>query len=449
MRKLLLINPVGQRSGTLLSKSSTFPPLSLAYVAAVTPPGWEVKIIDENFETFTFEEADLVAITAFTSNINRAYEIAGIYREKNIKVIIGGIHASMLPDEALRYVDTVVAGEVEGVWKNVLDDFENNRLLPIYTGPQIDLENFKVIPRHDLLHPNYFWHSVQTSRGCPFNCYFCSVTEYLGKAYRQRKAQDVLEELEGIKGEYITFVDDNLIGYSQQHYERATELFQGMVKRKLHKKWWMQTSINAIENEDVIRLAAQAGCIYAFIGFETIRQEMLKEMKKGINIKIGIENYKKVVDMFHKYGIGVLGAFIIGNDNESPEFYQQLTEYLIHSGIDIIQITLLTPLPGTSLMKQLQQEARLIYHNFPQDWDKYRFSYMVHQPEGVDAETVYIGNNFIKNRIYSPPIYQYRLLKSFLNLRNMTNFFGICKANRSYKKGWLNSHYCKKYPAIF
>lgn len=449
MKKLLLINPVGQRSGTLLSRSSTFPPLGLAYVAAVTPPDWEVKIIDENFDKFEFEAADLVGLTAFTGNINRAYEIAGYYREKNIKVIIGGIHASMLPDEALRYVDTVVEGEVEGIWGKVLNDFENNRLLPVYKGSQVDLKQFKVIPRHDLLHPDYFWHSVQTSRGCPFNCYFCSVTNYLGKEYRQREAEDVLDELEKIKGEYITFVDDNLIGYSQEHYKRAIKLFDGMIKRKLHKKWWMQTSINAIENEDVIRLAAQAGCIYAFIGFETISQEMLKEMQKGINLKIGIENYKKVIDAFHKYGIGVLGAFIIGNDYESPGFYKQLAEYLIQSGIDIIQVTLLTPLPGTSLLKQLQQEGRLLYHDFPQDWDKYRFSYMVHQPVGVDTETVYIGNNFIKNRIYSPPIYQYRLLKSFLNLRNMTNFFGVCKANKSYKKGWINSHYYKKYPAIF
>ncbi len=449
MKRLLLINPVGRKSGTLLSRSSTFPPLSLAYIAAVTPPGWDIQIIDENFDTFEFTEADLVAITAFTCNINRAYEIAGMYRRKNIKVVIGGIHASMLPHEALEYVDTVVVGEVEGIWENVLNDFENDRLLPLYAGTQVDLEHFKIIPRHDLLHPDYFWHSVQTSRGCPFNCYFCTVTQYLGTEYRQRKAEDVLEELEGIKGEYITFVDDNLIGYSQEHYRRAAQLFEGMVERKLHKKWWMQTSINAIDNEDLIRLAAKAGCIYAFIGFETIRQNMLKEMKKGINLKIGVENYKKVIDTFHKYGIGVLGAFIIGNDHESPEFYQQLTEYLIHSGIDIVQVTLLTPLPGTALMKQLQQEGRLIYHDFPKDWDKYRFSYMVHQPEGVDVDTVYIGNNFIKKQIYSPPFYQYRLLKSFLSLRNMTNFFGIWKANKSYKKGWLNSQYYGKYPAEF
>ena len=269
MKKLLLINPVGQRSGSLLSKFSTFQPLSLAYIAAVTPSHWEIKILDENIDEFQFEEADLIGITAFTSNINRAYEIARIYRKKKIKVIIGGIHISMLPDEALHYADTIVTGEVEGIWNQVITDFENNRLLARYNGPRIDLSQTQIIPRHDLLHPNYFWNSVQTSRGCPFNCNFCSVSRYLGKEHRQRRAKDVLDELEKIKGKYITFIDDNLIGHSLESRNRAIELFEGMIGRGLNKKWWMQCSMNAADDEHVIKLAAQAGCMYVFIGFET------------------------------------------------------------------------------------------------------------------------------------------------------------------------------------
>ncbi|HEY4482150.1 MAG TPA: radical SAM protein, partial [Candidatus Brocadiaceae bacterium] len=360
-----------------------------------------------------------------------------------------GIHASMLPDESLQFVDAVMVGEVEGVWERVIKDFENNQLSSMYIGLQIDLTKFKITPRHDLLHPDYFWHSVQTSRGCPFNCYFCSVSKHLGKAYRQRKVQDVLEELEGIKSEYITFVDDNLIGYSPESKNRAMELFNGMTQRRLRKKWWMQTSINAADDERMIELAAQSGCMYVFIGFETISQGMLKDMKKGINLKIGVENYKKVVDKFRKYGIGVLGAFIIGNDYESPTYYKALAKFLVYSGIDIVQISILTPLPGTQLMEQMQREGRLIYQNFPHDWDKYRFSYMVHQPQGAEIDTVYIGNNYIKNRIYSFPTYQYRMIKSFLNLKNITNFYAVYRFNQGYKMGWLNSHYYRKYPAIF
>ena len=446
MKKLLLINPVGQSSGYLLSKFSTFSPLGLAYVGAVTPSNWEVKIIDENFEKFEFEEADLIGITAFTSNINRAYEIARIYQKQKIKVIMGGIHVSMLPDEAMQYADTVVIGEVEGIWKQVINDFENNCLSPKYIGPRLDLNRFTVKPRRNLLHPNYLWHSVQTSRGCPFNCYFCSVSRYLGKKYRQRRAEDVLDELEGLKGEYIAFVDDNLIGYNPKSKSRAMELFRGMIQKGLSKKWWMQASVNIADDEQVVSLAAQAGCMFVFIGFETINSRSLKEMKKGVNLKIGVENYNKVVDTFHKYGIGVFGAFIIGNDYESPKCYRELAEYLVRSNIDIIQISILTPLPGTILMEQLQKEDRLVYQDFPQDWDKYRLSYMVHQPQVGKAESIYIADNYIKNRIYSFPVYQYRILKSLYSLKNLTNFYSCYKANQAYKKGWQNSHYYLKYP---
>jgi radical SAM superfamily enzyme YgiQ (UPF0313 family) len=446
MKKLLLINPVGRSSGYLLSKFSTFSPLGLAYVGAVTPSNWEVKIIDENFEKFEFEEADLIGITAFTSNINRAYEIARIYQKQKIKVIMGGIHVSMLPDEAMQYADTVVIGEVEGVWKQVINDFENNCLSPKYIGPRLDLNRFTVKPRRNLLHPNYLWHSVQTSRGCPFNCYFCSVSRYLGKEYRQRRAEDVLDELKELKGKYIAFVDDNLIGYSSESKSRATELFKGMIQQGLSKKWWMQASINVADDEQVVSLAAQAGCMFVFIGFETINSRSLKEMKKGVNLKIGVENYNKVVDTFHKYGIGVFGAFIIGNDYESPKCYRELAEYLVRSNIDIIQISILTPLPGTILMEQLQKEDRLVYQDFPQDWDKYRLSYMVHQPQVCKAETIYTGDNYIKNRIYSFPVYQYRILKSLYNLKNLNNFYASYKFNQALKKSWQNSHYYLKYP---
>ena len=448
MKKLLLINPVGQRSGSLLSKFSTFQPLSLAYIAAVTPSHWEIKIIDENIGEFKFEEADLIGITAFTSNINRAYEIARMYREKKIKVIMGGIHSSMLPDEALQYADAVVIGEVEGIWKQVIEDFESNRLLPKYDGPRIDLSLTPIIPRHDLLHPNYFWNSVQTSRGCPFSCNFCSVSRYLGTEYRQRRAKDVLSELEKIKGKYITFIDDNLIGYSPESRNRAIELFDGMMSHGLRKKWWMQTSMNAADDEHLIKLAAQAGCMYVFIGFETLNRKTLREMKKGINLKIGVENYKSVVDKFHKYGIGVLGSFVIGNDYESLQYYKELADFLVTSDIDIVQINILTPLPGTDLMEQMQKKGRLIYRDLPKDWHKYRFSYVVHQPQGVDEDTIYAGNNYIKNKIYSFPFYQYRLLNSIYNIWNMTNVYAVYKFNQSMKKGWQGTHYYKRLMAL-
>lgn len=443
-KKLILINPVGQKSGFVLSRFSIFPPLSLAYVAALTPSSWDVEIIDENIEEFVFKEADFVGITSFTSNINRAYEIANIYRSKGIKVVIGGIHASLLPDEVEKYADAVIIGEAEHIWKTVLNDFENNSLTKRYKGATVDCKNYHILPRRDLLSPKYFWSTIQTSRGCPFNCDFCSVTQYLGHQYRKKSIENILDELETIDNEYVFFLDDNLIGHGPESESKAIELFQGMIKRNIKKKWWMQTSLNTGENEEVLKYASKSGCLFALIGIETISEESLKNMRKGVNLKIGVDNYKKIIDKFHKYGIGVLGTFIIGNENESIKYYKELAEFIIRSGVDAVQISILTPLPGTNLFKRLKNQGRLTFYNFPIDWKKYRFSYLVHEPVGVTEKEIYWGNNYIKNQIYSPYTFMLRMIKSFIALKNLDSFSAIYKMNKVYKRSWEKSHYFSK-----
>lgn len=449
MKKLLLIHPAGRRSGYLLSAYTRFPPLGLAYVAAVTPPEWDVSILDETFDRCTFETADLVGITAFTSNINRAYALADEYRRRGVPVVMGGIHASMVPEEALGHCDAVVAGEVEGIWSRVLDDFEQGRMTGIYRGPQIDLSASDVVPRRDLLHPAYLWHPVQTSRGCPFNCSFCSVSRYLGKAYRQRTAESVLEELESIRGKRILFLDDNLIGYSEENRRRALDIFNGMIERKMRKTWWMQASINVAEDDEVLRTAAAAGCTHVFIGFETRDLETLRAMKKGINVRTGVDHYREVIDRLHRRGIAVLGAFIIGNDNETLDYYRELSRFIIDAGVDIVQITILTPLPGTDLMEQMVREERLVHRNFPADWEKYRLSYMTFRPIGTDEATVYQGNNAIKKEIYTFPGYPRRLWNSFIRLGRPRSFFEVLKYNAAMKRGWKKAHYRDAYPMNF
>jgi radical SAM superfamily enzyme YgiQ (UPF0313 family) len=449
MSKLLLINPVGQISGSLLSRFSTFQPLGLAYVAALTPPHWEVKIVDENFGQLPIEDADLVGITAFTGNINRAYELARQYRQKGAKVVLGGIHASMVPEEAERYADALVVGEAESVWPKVVQDFESGKLGGVYKGQRVDLGTSDVRPRRDLLDPRYLFQSVQTSRGCPFNCDFCSVSRYLGNEYRQRRPADVLSELEGIPNQYLFFLDDNLVGHTPESRARAKELFRGMIEGKMRKRWWMQTSINTADDDELLSLAGRSGCMFALIGFESIDEASLKNMKKGINVRIGVENYRRVIRAFHRHGIGVIGSFIIGNDHESPDYYRQLARFLVAAGVDIVQMFILTPLPGTALFERMDAEDRLLYKDFPADWAKYRLSYAVRKPIGIDTDTIYRGDNYIKRYIYSFPRYQYRMLKSFFGLRNLVSFVAVRRFNRAVKRGWLGSHYYREYPSTF
>ena len=350
----------------------------------------------------------------------------------------------MLPDEAEKYVDSVIIGEAEHIWKTVIDDFERNALKTRYKGEVVDCKKYHILPRRDLLKPKYFWGTIQTSRGCPFNCEFCSVTQYLGPQYRKKKIDDILDELETIDSEFIFFLDDNLVGHGEESENEAIALFKGMLKRNINKKWWMQTSINTGENEEVLKYAAKSGCMFALVGIETLREENLKDMKKGINLKVGVENYKKIIDKFHKYGIGVLGTFIIGNANESKDYYEELANFMIKSGVDIVQLSILTPLPGTKLYKRLENQDKLIYKDYPGDWDKYRFSHLVHKVPGITEDEVYAGNNYIKSRLYSPHIFIYRMMKSFLALKNFTSFSAVYKLNKEYKTFWKKSHYFKK-----
>ncbi|MBM3405694.1 MAG: radical SAM protein, partial [Bacteroidetes bacterium] len=230
--RLLLINPVSRhRRGLALEAHDKMPPLCLAILAAYTPANWKTRILDENYQDFRFREANLVGLTAYTPNAYRAYEIAYIYRQKKIPVVMGGIHVSMCPDEALQYVDSVVIGEAESVWPQVIADAEAGCLKQIYHGALLPLEKQK-IPRHDLCYPLYLWRSIQTSRGCPMDCDFCSVTSFNGGKFRFRPVEEVIEELRTYHGDgrNIFFVDDNIGGITKDHQERAKELFRAIIR---------------------------------------------------------------------------------------------------------------------------------------------------------------------------------------------------------------------------
>ncbi len=214
MYTLLLINPVEKKTSLGSYKSSSMTPLSLAYIAALTPEDkYKIVIIDENIETLDYPEADIVGITSYTAHVRRAYEIAQVYRKKSVPVVMGGIHVSTMPDEALNYCDAVVIGEAESVWHKVLDDFENKCLKAKYNAERLPLDNIPLPKRKYMQNDRYLWGTILTSRGCPMDCSFCSVTRFNGRKFRRRKVDDVIKELSEIKNKFVIIVDDNILGH--------------------------------------------------------------------------------------------------------------------------------------------------------------------------------------------------------------------------------------------
>jgi radical SAM superfamily enzyme YgiQ (UPF0313 family) len=434
MKKLVLINPVNpSRTGLTINKSSRFPPIGLGIVAALTPAVWDVKLVDENWEPFTYQDADLVGISAFTASVNRAYEIASIYRQQGVPVVMGGIHASMCPDEALRFVNTVVIGEAEEVWPKVLADIEAGYLQQKYQGEWSDLSGIPH-PRRDLFHPGYMFASMQTSRGCPMDCEFCSVTAFNGKRFRHRPVKEVLAEMETIPQKMVFFVDDNIIGYGQASREIALALFKGMVERKLDKWWFCQASLNFGDDEEVLMWAGRAGCKMVFLGLEAEEIDSLQEIHKQLNAKRGIDAYTQAFNRIHKAGIAILGAFIFGMDGDTNDKLQKRANYMAyHTGIDVMQTTLLTPLPGTRLFDRYQREGRLLYTDFPQSWDHYDMTEVVHRPGRLEQVQLRQTMKKLNRQMYAWPILLRKALHTLIQTRNITATMFAWSSNINYR----------------
>ena len=434
-RKLVLINPVNPvRTGLTVNRSSRFPPIGLGIVATLTPETWDVELVDENWEPFTYREADLVGLTAFTASANRAYEIAATYRERGVPVVMGGIHASMCTEESLRFMDAVVIGEAEGAWPKVVADAEAGQLQRVYQGDRIDLADLPH-PRRDLFHPDYMFASVQTSRGCPMDCEFCSVTAFNGRRYRRRPPEEVLNELETIPQKMIFFVDDNIIGYGKESREQALAIFKGMVERRMDKWWFCQASLNFADsdNEDVLHWAGRAGCKMVFLGLEAEEVDGLAEVNKRLNLQRGVESYEEAFRRIHRAGIAVLGAFIFGIDGDTPEKLRRRTDYMIRSGVDVMQATYLTPLPGTRLFSRLQDEGRLLYTDFPQDWNHYDMTEVIHQPQGMTPETLSQAMRESNKRMYARPVLARKAMRTFLETRNPMATMFTWQSNINYR----------------
>jgi radical SAM superfamily enzyme YgiQ (UPF0313 family) len=388
--RVLLINPRNPLVGGVQAGKSLrsrprgigryriWQPLSLMVLAGMTPPSWQVSILDENVQLPDYSalpSPDLVGITAFTSQANRAYELAGIFRERGIPVVMGGIHATMQKEEALERVDAVVTGEAEAVWAQVLDDVQSGALRRHYDGAFAKIDSLPS-PRRDLLDSSYAFGSVQTTRGCPLNCSFCSVTAFNGARYRQRPIADVIRDFIAIPERRVLIVDDNLIGTRADHANRAKELFRALIAAKIDKEWFAQVTVNFADDEELLHLAQQSGCRGVFIGFESPDQAGLEELGHKSEL-LNRRELRGSVRRIQRYGIHVVGSFVIGLDSHGPGIGRSVSAAARRYGVDSLNTLFLTPLPGTRLWDKMHAAQRIGLKRFPEDWSYYTLTFPI------------------------------------------------------------------------
>lgn len=420
VKRILFINPTINNTVFGKMKMLALPPMGLGVLASRTPKRYFVSIVDENVEPLIINsEPDLVAVTATTVQAPRAYEIIDAYKKLGIHTVMGGIHASVMPGEAALHADTVVTGEADELWSRVLDDFEKKRIGKRYNAEtRPGLQN---IPRIDrsLYSNKYMIHSVQTSRGCPCNCSFCSVTKFNGPQYRFRNLDDVVEEIQEIKDRRFFIADDSIVGLGNDGIAHAKNLFARL--KGMGKSWGSQVCITIAEHDDLLRDAAEAGANTFYIGFESIDAEALKSVDKKINLRPTIRNYKRTIKKFHDHGIGVIGGFILGTDADTGDIFDKTIDFIHETGIDGSQFTIMTPFPGTRLYDQMQREGRLIYTDYPGDWVKYNAYEAVIRPQNMTVEELVEGWRRVYDETCSPVRSLKRSMKTLMNTGSFVN----------------------------
>jgi radical SAM superfamily enzyme YgiQ (UPF0313 family) len=348
----------------------TLPPMALPLLAAVTPPGVEVRLIDEAVEDVDLNlEADLVGMSVMTATAPRAYQIADRFRARGMQVVMGGIHPSSLPEEALEHSDAVVIGEGESRWAEVVKDAGLRSLKRIYENSSSFPLDELPFPRWDLLPAQRYFvpRTVQVTRGCPMSCSFCSVSSFFGRSYRHRPLSQVIEEIKAHKKRLLIFADDNIAG----NPEVAKELFAAMIPLK--KKWVSQCSLSIADDPELLDLAARSGCIGLLIGFESISPAVLKTIGKRVNLH---RQYQAAIRKIHARGIHIQGSFIFGFDEDTPESIPATVQFVKENRVTGVNYCRLTPFPGTQLYADLEKEGRII----DRDWAKYDRQNVVFQP---------------------------------------------------------------------
>jgi radical SAM superfamily enzyme YgiQ (UPF0313 family) len=390
--KLKLIVPAEEDNAPVAS-------LSMGTLAALTPEGVDVAFSDDLVEKIRgdgeLDGVDLVGITCSTKTAPRAYEIALICREKGIPVVMGGIHPTAVPEEALDHADAVVVGEAEETWPRLIDDFRRGNLDRTYC--QDDFTRPEKIPmaRRDFYNPkNYFpLDLVQATRGCPYLCDFCSVRRFFGGTYRYRPLDNIMAEVRTLPHKLILFADDNIVG----HPGYSRKLLEALVPLK--KRWVGQASLAGLENEDTVRLIAKSGCVGLLIGFESIAEENIRASRKFQNKP---DQYMDIIDRLHRNGIAIWASFLFGLDHDDLGIFERSVRFAIDAKFFSTVFAIVNPYPGTVLYERLKNEGRLTSETWWLQRNQESLAPHFH-PKGMGREELLEGWKWAWKEYYSFP----------------------------------------------
>lgn len=408
--RILLLSPRGplyRHGGGIMKKSLRYAPLTLTTLASLVPAELDadIRIQDEGVQDIDCSaEADLVGISAITGSSSRAYEIAAQFRRRGIPVVLGGVHPTLMPDEAARHADAVVSGYAERTWPQLLRDFSEGRMKPRY----IQEEGFSLSgltrPRREMLQSrNYtMFHTMEATRGCIHQCEFCVVPAAWGGPYT-RPVSEVVDEIRSLRTRRMVFLDLNLIA----DLDYARELFTALIPLKI--QWGGLATISIASNPELLDLAARSGCGALLLGFESLCQDSLSETRKGVNIR---KDYFAVVRELHKKDIAIMACFALGFDHDTKNTFSETADFVLAAGLDLPRFAILTPFPNTALYKRFKQEGRIL----TEDWSLYDAQHVVFQPSQMSPEELLRGTEWLWKKTYQYSSIAKRLAKSRVRL---------------------------------
>lgn len=434
--KILLVFPRVEHGQTSIRDKGSWsallfgnPIITLPHLAAITPEKHDVKIVNENYNDIDFDaDVDLVGITCYTMTAPRVYEIADEFRRRDKTVVLGGYHPTAMPEEAKQHADSIILGMAEASWPKLIKDFEKGKLKPIYER-DYDFDMADVPPiRRDLIVRNPILGAVQWTRGCINKCEFCAIGSFCDHGVMRRPIKNVVEEIKQMPNKLFIFHDPHLT--SSPRY--AKELFKEMIRQKVGKSWLANGTTNVLGkiDDEFLDLARKAGCLEWFVGFESVSQKALDGIKKTHN---KVENFRKIIKRLHKHEMTVQGGIIFGFDEDTSDIFDLTLEKMYEFEIDVVEINILTPYPGTPLFDRFEREGRIL----TKDWSRYNQVDVVYKPKNMTEKELFEGARKVAKEFYNIPNIVGRTAKIFAITKKLRGFFpagGNLSYRRYYKR---------------